>query len=847
MGRLAVRGIRTRPARTILTLLAIALGVALIAGTFVLTDTMSRSFEKLQATAGGNSDVRVTVRRPGTLDTPRSMPEAVLEELERLPGVASAGVAYRDIAVTVAGPDGDRIGPTTGAPTFAWSVQDERFDQLDYKGRRPRADDEIAIGRSAAEQAGLKIGDRVRVQAVGDVLTFRVVGLATFGGTGSLGGAGVVALPLAQVQALAGESGRITEISLQAEEGVGQRELQDRVNEVIGADLVARTGKEAAAHRARDLRQIVGYLTTGLLAVGFLTLLVGSFVIFNTFSITLSQRKRELGLLRMIGASRRQVLKMVMVEALLLGVIGSVVGLIVGTGLVPLLRAGVEALGFELPGTSVVVTARTVVLAIGVGTVVTVISCLAPAVRATRVSPMEVLQRASTSDPGPTQAWVRRLHAGLAVAGVLVMGFGLLVGFGTSSALIALGAGALLVFVGVGLLSPVLVRPLAGTIGRPLRAFGDVSARIAVGNAVRSPGRTAGTAAALMVGVALVAFVSIFVNGIKASYTGAFKDSIVATYVVVNPAGPLPEGVAASAAGVQGVDAAANVRVAEGTLPSGGGVPLTALDPASAGQVVRLDWEEGSDEVWREMGPRDALVEQGFARDRGLLAGSRFVLANRDDEPVALTVRGTYEDRGHFLGKLTMAEDTLRDDFGAKGAISTLIRVADGADPVGTRERLEAQLDRDFASLQTRTREQFIDGQLGQFNQILYMFYALLALSVVIALFGIVNALALAVFERTRELGLLRAVGASQRQIRRIVRGEAIVTAVIGAVIGVVIGVLLGVLVSRPLASEGFVLALPFGTLALLLILSVVAGVVAAVAPARRAARVAILRALQYE
>jgi putative ABC transport system permease protein len=710
----------------------------------------------------------------------------------------------------------------------------------------PRTDGEIAVSKQAAK-AGVRIGDRVRVQGTQRIRSYEVVGLTTFGGAGSVGGAVFTVLTLPEVQALAGEPGRISEIDVQAAPGVTQSELKRRVNAQVGPAVLVRTGEEDAQQTSKDLAQILGFLTQGLLVFGLIALLVGSFVIFNTFTITVAQRTREFGMLRTIGASRRQVLMAVVLEALIIGVFGSALGLLVGIGLAPLLGALLGQIGLDLPSTALVIGARTVVVAIVLGTVVTLLSSLVPALRATRISPVEAMSGGST---GSSRAMRRRalgLRVGVTGLGLVVMLIGLFGGLATSPALMLLGIGAVIVFVGIGLLSPLLVAPLAALIGRPLAAAGGVAGRIARGNAVRSPGRTAGTAAALMVGVALVAFVAIFVNGFKASFSGAFEKAVTADFVVLDRSGLTPEAVAPAAARLEGVSAATNIRVGRGTLESGADVSLSGLDPRFAPKVVKLDWVDGSADTLRALGPQDVLLKADWAKERSLHVGETVVVRNPERVPVRLAVRGIYDDRGQLFGDVIVQDDTLRERFGARTVLAALIAAAPGASEDSVRAELSSLLDRDFPTLEPQSRVEFIDSQVGSVNSILYVFYALLALAVIIALFGIVNTLALSVYERTRELGLLRAVGTSRRQIRQIVRGEAVITGVMGAVLGIAIGVLFGVLVSRPLGSEGFVLALPYLTLVALLVLGALAGVLASIAPARRASRIDVLQALTHQ
>ncbi len=850
MNRFAFRGLRERKARTAFTLLAVVLGVALIAGTFVLTDSISRSFDRLVATGGENVDLRLIApeTEEGFGASLAYFPDTLEAKVRGVDGVQFVAGGIGGFPVSVVDDRGKRVGPVTGAPTLAFSAPPPRFDIFEHKGDTPSAMGEVALSEQAAKNAGLSIGDRVRVQGlVGTVRSYRLVGTVTFGGASSLGGAIFAAFSLPETQALSGHPKQLAEILVQADDGVTQAELKQRVSEAVGSAAIVRTGEEDRAEQSADLSEILGYLTTGLLIFGLVALLVGSFVIFNTFSITVAQRTREFGMLRTIGASRRQVLWSVVAEALALGFVGSILGLAAGVGLAPLLSGLLSAVGLDLPSSGTVIAVRTVVVAIGLGTVVTVLSSLAPAVRAMRVPPVEAMQEGTVTPTKRQGHLVLGIKAAFSILGLALMLIGLFAGLDVSPSLILLGVGAVIVFIGVGTLSPLLVGPLAAVVGRPLGWTGGVAAKIAQGNTVRSPGRTAGTAASLMVGVALVAFVAIFVNGFKASFSGAFEKAVVGDFVVLDPTGLTPEGVAPAVSKLPSVAAAASLRSGRAELKDGKGVSLAGLDPAVATQVIRVAWTQGSDDTLRRLTPQDALLKQDWAESQSLSVGSTFALYNAKGEPTSFTVRGLYEDRGQFFGDVIVTDRVVRDQFDTPTVTVALIVAAPGASDGVVRSEIAGLLERDFPTLEPQTRKEFLDMQVGAVNQILYVFYVLLALSVVIALFGIVNTLALSVYERTRELGMLRAVGASRRQIRRIVRGEAVITSLMGAVLGVAIGVIFGALVSRPLESEGFVLAIPWGTLVVLFVLSAIAGVVAAIGPARRASRIDVLAAVTQQ
>jgi len=845
MTKVALRGLGARKGRTLLTTLAVILGVALIAGTYVFTDTIGSAFDDLIGETQAGIDVKV-VPRESELEANQSptFPAALLDRVRDVPGAARVAGALT-INGTIIDKEGDQLGGN-GPPSLLVSAGPAAFDPFEYEGRPPRTDGEVALDAATAEDAGYQLGDQVRVAGSGPVKAYELVGIGSLGSVSSVGGIAVAVLTLPEVQRVGDQAGRLSEIDFAAAEGTTPEALRDRVAQRLGRGVEVRTSEQDVAAQTADIEEGLGFLTTALLVFGVVALLVGAFSIFNTFSITVAQRTRDFALLRTLGATRRQVLSVVVVEALLVGLLGSLLGLALGVALAPALRGLFEAIGIDLPGTGLVIAPRTVIVALLVGTVVTLVASLAPALKATRVPPMAALREGTLGDArrrGRARTIAGAVLTGL---GVGVLALGLFGGGETTQVLSLLGLGAFLVFLGVALLSPLLVRPLAAIVGAPLERVGGVAGRLARGNAIRNPGRTAGTAAALMIGLALVSFTTIFAEGFKASFSDSFERTIVADLVIENNFQTLPEEVEDAAGRVPGVATASALRFSESRLGDDEAF-IAGVDPRTGPAVLDIQWVEGDDGTLRELGTTGIAVEEQWAQDRDLAVGDRLTVGTPTNERLRLTVRGTYRDRGELFGPAILPSDVLERRFGAADPNVALLDVAEGQDVAAVQGRINAALDRAFPILESRTGEEFIDDQVGQVNQILSLFYALLSLAIIISLFGIVNTLALSIYERTRELGLLRAIGTSRRQVRRIVRGEAIITALIGGVLGLAVGVFFAAIVSRPLADEGFVLSFPVGTLLVLLVLAALAGVLAAIAPARRASRIDVLRALAYE
>lgn len=855
MGALAIRGLRARKLRTVLTASAVVLGVALISGTYILTDTINRSFDQIFTTGLQGIDVAITPtvavkqQQGGVGNAAATIPASALRRVRGVAGVRKAAGDVFDVARIFNRKGKDVAAP--GAPDFVASAQPPPFSPFRYvQGRPPSGPGEVALDKATADKAHYRVGDSVPVAGDGPVRRYRLVGIARYGEVASLAGASVAVMSLAEAQRALRKGSSFDGIDVQAAPGVEPAALARRLRAGLPRSLTVRTGQAQAESRAKDTQDGFSFITTILFVFAGVALFVGGFMIFNTFSITVAQRVREFALLRMLGASRRQVLGEVVAEAFLVGLVASIVGLGLGLLVAPGLRGLFKALGADIPSTGTVFEARTAIVAVIVGTLVTLAAALAPALRATRVPPVAALQESSTA--GSARGGRRRtaISVLLALGGLALMAVGL---FGSSegdSALAQIGAGAVLVMFGVGLLSSFLVRPIASAVGWPVERVRGVPGRLARENSVRNPRRTASTAAALMIGVALITFVAVFAAGLTASVDRAVDQNFKGTFVVQDENGfsPIP---AASVAALRHVPGVGEVSAANFSQAKVRGVSdkvsFSGVDPRSFPRLYSFDWVKGSDATLAALGPGSALVSKRFARDNHISVGERLhTLAASGRRPV-LRVAGVYDDRGNLLADATVTNATLRTVFGTRQDAFALVGLAPGADQQTVKRSISKLLDAEFPTVEALNKTEFKKRQAAQVNQLLALFYVMLSLSVIVALFGIANTLALSIHERTRELGMLRAIGTSRAQVRTMVRWESVITALIGALIGVALGCVFGALVTRPLADEGFVLSYPVGTLVVIVVVAGLFGVLAALLPARRAARIDVLQALAYE
>ena len=612
-----------------------------------------------------------------------------------------------------------------------------------------------------------------------------------------------------------------------------------------------RTGEENAQQQTDDIEDDLGFLKVALLIFAWIALFVGAFTIFNTFSITVAQRTREFGMLRTLGASRRQVLTSVLLEALVIGAIGAGLGILAGIGVASGLNSLFKTAGIDLPNTGNVVETRALVVPLLIGVFITLLAAIIPAVRATRVSPVEALSDQAIAPTRRRRRFVTGLAVLLSLGGIVAICVGLFGGIESSSdAAALLGLGAVLMFFGTALLSPRFVAPLASVVGFALERVRKLTGRLARENAVRNPGRTATTAAALMIGLALVTFVAVFAAGIKSSIDDAIDNSFTADLTLQHEDGfsPIPRAAQHEVAAIDGVGPVSSLRYGEGEVKQTGDTSfITAIDPKRALEVFKFEWDDGSNAIVNRMARDDAIVDQAWATDNDVDVGDTLSVTTPIDKHAVYTVRGKLEDTADLWGDFVLTQKALEDDFHVRQDGMILVDYAPGADPTAVRKSVETTIDRDFPVIDVLDQSELKDRFAEQVGQLVNLLYALLSLAVIVSLFGIVNTLTLSIYERTRELGLLRAIGMSRRQVRRIVRYEAVITALLGALLGSALGIFFAVIVSRPLADEGFNLSFPVGTLILLFILAAIAGVVAAILPARRAARLDVLEALAYE
>jgi putative ABC transport system permease protein len=840
-----------RKLRTALTALAVILGVTMVSGTFVLTDSIDKAFDAIFSSVYVGTDATITGKSAfdisdGSGTTAPPFDESLQPKVAALPDTADAigGVAGE---AQLIGADGKAI-VFGGAPNLGFSVDPTKpdFNVLTLtEGSWPGAG-EVVIDVATASKKKLEVGEEIGVQAEGPVVKFKISGLVKFGSVDTIGGATLAGFNLPTAQALFRKVGKLDQIRVAGKPGVSQTRLVSEIRAILPPGTQVRTGTEQATEDAKETNEFISFLRYFLLAFGVIALFVGAFVIFNSLSITIAQRTRELATLRTLGASRRQVRFSVIVEALVMGTLASIVGLFLGLALATGLFKLFDAVGFTLPNSGLVFTTRTIIVALLLGIIVTLIASILPAFKATRVPPIAAVREGATIAPG------RFARFRTPVAGVItILGFaGLLWGiFGpgldTTKILLFMILGMVLIFIGVAMLSAPLIPGLTGILGWPGARIGGAAGALARDNARRNPQRTASTAAALMIGLALVTLVATLAAGITQSFTGAVNSIFKGDYAITaqNDFSPIPIDAANAAAQAPGVIAVGSVRTGE-TLVFGKSEFSTAVDPG-AKDVINLDWVEGSNAVFAELGQDGAFVDEDFAKKHDLKVGSPIKVTFVNGNTGTFVIKGIFDppSGGSPFGVVTIsAESWDAQNPSPKNVYSFLL--LSGGETDANAAALEQALA-PFPNAKVATRQQFVDNQISGLKSILNILYVLLALSVVVSLFGIINTLVLSVFERTREIGMLRAIGMTRRQTRRMIRHESVITSMIGAIIGIALGVLLaGILIAK---IDFIDFSFPTTQVIVFAIAAVIVGVLAAIFPARRAAKLNPLEALHYE
>ena len=853
MRQVITRGFLGRKLRSVLTALAIILGVAMIVGSAVLTDQIRGAFDGIFLQARKGTDVVVTQMAAFKVDQGAAtvpFEDGLVAKVQAVPGVQQAVGSVGSLTVVpivLANGKPKPLKPSGGAPALGNSVAPAPFDPTTIiDGHQPNAPNEVSLEERTARKGDIKVGQKIAIATSTGVHPVDVVGIFKF--AGSVGGATQVFVTFADGQRWFERSGQVDEIDVQAADGVTEAELRDRIALAVPG-FVVRTGVEQAKQESADVGGFVDILGYILIAIGVVSTLAGAFIIFNTFWITVGQRIKELGLLRTLGASRRQLMVSVMAEALLVGVIASVVGIFAGLGVAKLIALLFDAIGFGLPVGGLHLGGGTVIVALAIGIGVTLIASFVPALRSTKIPPVAAIREGAQLPSGWLGRNARFIAPVVAVLGLAIVALGLFVVNGTAPVLISLGAGALLLLLGVALTAPFVVPALARTIGYPGVRFGGIPGRIARENAERNPSRTAVTAAALMIGIFLVSFVAVFASGLKKSISDVLSTDLKAQLFVSNSIGgggnaPLQPELVRQIEAVPGVAAVAPTSfVAAKVLPAGTDIPVSSAPPTFV-DAYRLRWISGSDEVVRNLTPTQGIVDEDTAKSDRLSVGSSVTVQARNGTKGTFQIAGIVKKSNLVSGLLASPEGLapLAENKGVAFMFVVTDPKAD-VDTVQTAVQKVAEASNPLASVQSN--QEVIDSISGQINSVVYPLYALLAVIVVISIVGIINTLLLSVFERTREIGLLRAVGTTRRQVRRMVRYESVITSVIGATLGVVVGVVFGGMVIYRIDEIPF--AFPTGQIIAFFIVAIIAGILAAILPARRASRLDVLAALQYE
>ncbi|MYW69142.1 FtsX-like permease family protein [Streptomyces sp. SID8379] len=846
MFRTALRNVFAHKARLLMTVLAVMLGVAFVSGTLVFTNTISSALEKSSAKGYDNVDVALTPGRTEAkgdkVGEDAKLTDAALKKAGSVPGAASATGVVSGYAA-VADQDGKLVGNgfSTKGGNYAGSAgkADARYPLSE--GAAPHGAHQVALDAETAKRAGYKIGDQVRMSVDGPVLTPTLTGVFTTDDGEVAAGGSLALFDTATAQQLFHKPGQYDEIQVKAAAGTSQDRLKSELDKALGTTAVdSETGRKLAADQAEQISSSMSSMKTMLLIFAGIALFVGIFIIANTFTMLVAQRTKELALLRAVGASRRQVTRSVLLEAFFVGAVAAVTGLAVGIGIGAGMRSLMNSTGAIIPDGPLVVSVGTVVSALVVGVLITMLAAWLPGRRAAKIPPVAAMNAVHAAPTAKSLVLRNTLGALVSAAGVVaVLAATTMKG---SDGQMPMGLGAALLVIGVFILTPLLSRPLIAAAAPVLRAFG-ISGKLARLNSVRNPRRTAATASALMIGLTLITGLTVIAGSVQGAINKMAADSIKADYVVSMANGnALSPDVLKTLDGTSGVTAATGLSNSPSRI-DGDTEYLTGVNGKTIDQLARLTLKNGAFTV----GGSNVVVDDKTAKDHGWKTGSTFTTAYEDGEKQRLTVAGVYEGNEMMRGVLLDSATLNPHVDGAVTDMQVMVKMSGGATDAN-QDRLTKALGENPA-IQVQDKQD-ISNQIAQmFTLMLNMLYGLLAMAVIVAVLGVINTLAMSVFERQQEIGMLRAIGIDRKGIKRMVRLESLVISLFGGVLGIGLGVFFGWAAGQLIGNSmsTYELILPWGRMGLFLALAAVVGILAALWPARRAARLNMLAAIKSE
>ncbi len=856
MFKVAIKSLRSHKLRLVLTMFSIVLGVSFVAGTYIFTDSINNTFTNLFDDVFAGIDVTVRGKEieddsfaaPGTSQVP-TLDESIVSKIRTIDGVRIASPEVANF-VTVIGKDGEALGAGGfgGPPTFAFSWTE--FPELNVllikegNGREPTGPGEVVVDVNTAKNEEFVVGDTVRIQANGAVEDFELVGLVSFGEADSLAGATITSYELSEAQRFLDLEGQITGVNIKAVDGVLPEALRDTLVAQLGDGIEAVTGDQQTQENQAEINEGLGFINTALLAFAGVAIFVGAYIIQNTFRIIVAQRSKELALLRAVGATRMQVIRMVLYEAFFVSILASVIGIVVGVFISYAIRNLANSVGLGLADGELTVLPRTIIVAMLVGIIVTMLSALMPAVRASRVTPVEALRDNESS--AKQKSLFRR---GVVSFVIIMVGTALLI-FGLNgdiaNPIYYVGGGVFLMFVGVSSFAPILTAPFANTVGWPFAKLRGVSGQIALRNTKRTPRRTASTAAALMIGVSLVALVSIFANSIKATVDETIAETLPSDITFYAP--DFVSGVSSDLTSrlreIPEIGVVSRTNYVFGAKIDGLSETGIGIEPDSFNAVVALSV---NDNALDRLQGNTVVVRTVFLEEQGWSVGDLVDLQLSLNDTRQVEIIGTFEEtfdstyifnREIYLEQLDrLPKDTV-----------VYANYADGVSADEGRPLVDELIKEEFPASTAQSASELVEQTKEQIDGLLGLFWGLLGFAIIIAVLGIANTLALSIAERTRELGLLRAVGMTRRQIRTMVRAESVMISLFGATLGVLMGTFFAWAILRALASEGLTaFEIPVGQIIAYFVLAAIAGVFASIWPAYRASKVDILDAIKFE